>query len=212
MLLLIDNYDSFTHNLARYFRELGATVKVVRNDKLSCTEISRLAPQQLVFSPGPCTPNDAGITLEAIDKFAGKIPMLGVCLGHQAIGQVFGAKVEVAENIMHGKTSNVNHSGSALFDNVNNPFEATRYHSLILEKNSIPSEFSMTAWCNGKFGVEPMAIEHKEMPVMGVQFHPESLLTRSGHQILSNFLYLSNTWVMRWTLPNTASMRQNSSS
>ena len=189
MLLLIDNYDSFTHNLARYFVELGQQVEVVRNDKLSCAQIEDKAPEFLVLSPGPCTPNEAGISLEAVSRFAGKIPILGVCLGHQAIGQVFGAKVVRARNIKHGKTSQVFHQNSALFNNIPNPFIATRYHSLLLEENSIPKEFMISAWCEEEGQErEVMAIEHLSLPIMGVQFHPESLLTEFGRAILANFI------------------------
>lgn len=188
MLLLLDNYDSFTHNLARYFVELGQEVKVVRSDKISCQEITRLAPQRIVISPGPKTPDQAGVSLEVIERFSGQIPLLGVCLGHQAIGQVFGAKVVRAQNIKHGKTSQVMHSQSPLFNEVPNPFTATRYHSLLLAYDTIPPEFSVTAWCEEQDTLEIMAIEHTNMAVMGVQFHPESVLTEAGHQILSNFL------------------------
>lgn len=189
MLLLIDNYDSFTHNLARYFAELGQQVKVVRNDQLSLEDIASLAPDYLVFSPGPCTPDQAGITLSAIERFAGQIPILGVCLGYQAIGQVFGAHVIRAKQVMHGKTSQVYHCGSALFTDVSNPFIATRYHSLVLEQNSIPEEFIISAWTEQQGQREAiMAIEHKTLPLAGVQFHPESVLTDAGHQILDNFL------------------------
>jgi anthranilate synthase/aminodeoxychorismate synthase-like glutamine amidotransferase len=208
MLLLIDNYDSFTHNLARYFEELGQEVVVVRNDKIGCGEIRTLCPDYLVFSPGPCTPNSAGITLEAIKVFAGLIPILGVCLGHQAIGQVFGASVIKAKQIKHGKTSQIYHSHSALFKDVSMPFVATRYHSLVLDKVSIPDDFRITAWCNnnndGKNYVlsqdmieqkEVMAIEHNTQPIFGVQFHPESLLTQFGHLILSNFLKTKTSFI-----------------
>ncbi|MFQ3234727.1 MAG: para-aminobenzoate synthetase component 2 [Paraglaciecola sp.] len=188
MLLLIDNYDSFTHNLARYFISLGQEVKIVRNDKITCQQIAQLAPQFLVFSPGPCTPDDAGITLSAIKEFAGSIPMLGVCLGHQAIGQAFGAEVIRAANVKHGKTSNIKHSATKLFEQVPSPFVATRYHSLLLARDSIPSQFTISAWCEELGTNEVMAIEHKELPVFGVQFHPESLLSTSGKQILKNFL------------------------
>ncbi|WP_088331396.1 aminodeoxychorismate/anthranilate synthase component II [Lacimicrobium sp. SS2-24] len=189
MLLLIDNYDSFTHNLARYFRELGQEVSVVRNDQLTLHDIERLAPQYLVFSPGPCTPNEAGITLSAIEHFAGKIPILGVCLGYQAIGQVYGATVTRAERVMHGKTSMVHHLGSKLFSDVSDPFIATRYHSLILAEESIPVDFLITAWTESQGAREAvMAIEHRTLPLCGVQFHPESVLTNAGHQILCNFL------------------------
>ena len=187
MLLLIDNYDSFTHNLARYFVELGQRVNVVRNDQIDCHEIAKLKPDYLVISPGPCTPDQAGVSLQAIEHFSGKIPLLGVCLGHQAIGQVFGAKVVRASNIKHGKTSLIKHHNSPLFDKVPSPFVATRYHSLLLEQNSIPAEFSVSAWCE-ESGTEVMAIEHATLPLAGVQFHPESLLTEFGQQILANFL------------------------
>jgi para-aminobenzoate synthetase component 2 len=201
MLLLIDNYDSFTYNLARYFEELGQEVVVLRNDEINCAEIDSLSPNFLVFSPGPCTPNSSGITIEAIKVFAGVIPMLGVCLGHQAIGQVFGAKVINAKQILHGKTSKIYHSHSSLFKDVSMPFFATRYHSLVLDRLSIPEGFKITAWCcdndNGKNDAlsqggienrEVMAIEHNTLPIFGVQFHPESLLTEFGHRILNNFL------------------------
>ena len=201
MLLLIDNYDSFTYNLARYFEELGQEVVVLRNDEISCAEIEYLSPKFLVFSPGPRTPNSSGITLEAIQVFAGVIPILGVCLGHQAIGQVFGAKVIKAKQIKHGKTSQIYHSHSCLFKDVPIPFVATRYHSLVLDGLSIPEGFKITAWCNvnadgksdalrqdGTENREVMAIEHNTLPIFGVQFHPESLLTEFGHHILNNFL------------------------
>jgi anthranilate synthase/aminodeoxychorismate synthase-like glutamine amidotransferase len=201
MLLLIDNYDSFTHNLARYFEELGQEVLVRRNDKICCAEIATLSPDYLVFSPGPCTPNSAGITLEAIKAFSGLIPILGVCLGHQAIGQAFGGNVIKAQQIKHGKTSAIYHSDSGLFKDVPMPFIATRYHSLVLDRVSIPDDFSVTAWCSdaddGKNNVsslniiesrEVMAIEHNTLAIYGVQFHPESLLTEFGHHILNNFL------------------------
>jgi anthranilate synthase/aminodeoxychorismate synthase-like glutamine amidotransferase len=194
MLLLIDNYDSFTHNLARYFVELGQDVKVVRNNQIDCDAIARLKPDHLVISPGPCTPNEAGISLQVVERFAGKIPLLGVCLGHQAIGQVFGAKVIQARNIKHGKTSKIQHSGSALFTGIANPFTATRYHSLVLDYESIPAEFNVSAWCHDvDFQPEVMAIEHKSLALAGVQFHPESLLTEFGHELLGNFLKFSET-------------------
>jgi len=201
MLLLIDNYDSFTYNLARYFEELGQEVMVLRNDEISCAEIDSLSPEFLVFSPGPRTPNSSGVTLEAIRVFAGVIPILGVCLGHQAIGQVFGANVIKAKQIKHGKTSHIYHSHSSLFKDVPMPFVATRYHSLVLDGVSIPEGFKITAWCcdndDGKNDAlsqggienrEVMAIEHNTLPIFGVQFHPESLLTEFGHRILNNFL------------------------
>lgn len=190
MLLLIDNYDSFTYNLVHYFEQLGQQVLVKRNDEIDLKGIESLAPEYLVLSPGPCTPNEAGITLEAIKTYAGKIPMFGVCLGYQAIGQVFGAKVTNANTIMHGKTSNLFHNGSGLFAKVNSPFTATRYHSLVLSPASIPPEFEVTAWSGPQKIEEVMAIEHRDLPVCGVQFHPESILTESGLQILQNFLDL----------------------
>jgi para-aminobenzoate synthetase component II len=194
MLLLIDNYDSFTHNLARYFVELGQEVRVIRNDEIDCTGITKLNPDYLVISPGPCTPDEAGISLAAIEKFAGKIPLLGVCLGHQAIGQVFGCQVSRAQNIKHGKTSLVQHNGSALFKDIPSSFIATRYHSLILETHSIGTEFNVSAWCQEPDNsLEVMAIEHHALALVGVQFHPESLLTEFGHQMLANFLKLSDT-------------------
>lgn len=189
MLLLIDNYDSFTHNLARYFRELGQQVVVVRNDQIDIAGIERLAADYLVISPGPCTPNEAGISLQAIRHFAGKLPILGVCLGHQAIGQVFGAQVVRAQQVMHGKTSWVAHTNSSLFHNIDSPFIATRYHSLVLDWASIPAEFKVTAWVEESDGQRTaMAIEHQTLAVCGVQFHPESVLTEAGHCILKNFL------------------------
>ena len=201
MLLLIDNYDSFTHSLAHYFEELGQEVVVVRDDEIDCVRIRTLCPDYLVFSPGPCTPDSSGVTLEAIEVFAGLIPILGVCLGHQAIGQVFGAKIVKAQQIRHGKTSQIFHSHSTLFKNVPIPFAATRYHSLVVDNMSIPDDFKITAWCSNGVNVknndlcqnrsnktEVMAIEHKTLPIYGVQFHPESLLTEFGHLILNNFL------------------------
>ncbi len=189
MLLLIDNFDSFTHNLARYFTELGANVEVVRNNALTLDDISRLAPSQLVISPGPCTPNEAGISLSAIENFAGRIPILGVCLGHQAIGQVFGAKVVGAQEIKHGKVSALSHRNSGLFKDLPNPFNVTRYHSLVLDPTSLPSTINVDAWCETAQGTkEIMAISHASYPVWGVQYHPESLLTEHGHSVLEAFL------------------------
>ena len=188
MLLLIDNFDSFTHNLARYFTELGANVEVVRNNALTLDDISRLAPSQLVISPGPCTPNEAGISLSAIEYFAGKIPILGVCLGHQAIGQVFGAKVVGAQEIKHGKVSALSHRNSGLFKDLPNTFNVTRYHSLVLDPTSLPSTINVDAWCETVQGTkEIMAISHASYPVWGVQYHPESLLTEHGHSVLEAF-------------------------
>lgn len=190
-LLLIDNYDSFTHNLARYFRELGVDVQVVRNDHISCQQIEALSPDYIVLSPGPCTPNESGVSLNVIEHFAGNIPLLGVCLGHQAIGQVFGANIQVAKHIMHGKTSPIEHNHSPLFCGVPDPFTATRYHSLLVELDSLPDELIATAWCNQFGDTELMAMQHKTMAIFGVQFHPESLLTTNGHKILSNFLKIT---------------------
>ncbi|MET1219776.1 MAG: aminodeoxychorismate/anthranilate synthase component II [Glaciecola sp.] len=188
MLLLIDNYDSFTHNLARYFVELGQTVQVVRNDDITCADIASIAPEFLVFSPGPCTPNEAGVTLEAVRTFAGLIPMLGVCLGHQSIAQSFGATITRARSVLHGKTANVTHTTGQLFKGVNNPFVATRYHSLIISPETLSENFSVTAWCMHEDQIEIMAIEDPVQHIYGVQFHPESLLTEQGHDILRNFL------------------------
>ncbi|CAI1179946.1 aminodeoxychorismate synthase component II [Serratia grimesii] len=189
MLLLIDNYDSFTYNLYQYFCELGAEVLVKRNDELQLTDIERLAPQRLVVSPGPCTPNEAGISLDAIRHFAGKLPILGVCLGHQALGQVFGAKVVRAREVMHGKTSAIRHFDSGVFHGLNNPLTVTRYHSLVLEAATLPDCFEVTAWSE-RDGVrdEIMGIRHRQLALEGVQFHPESILSEQGHQLLGNFL------------------------
>ncbi|WP_455366583.1 anthranilate synthase component II [Kaarinaea lacus] len=190
MLLMIDNYDSFTYNLVQYFGELQADVQVYRNDKITIAEIEKLQPDHLVISPGPCTPNEAGISLEAIKHFAGKIPILGVCLGHQSIGQAFGGKIVHANAIMHGKTSMIYHTGKGVFNGVESPFEATRYHSLVIEKQSIPDCLEITAWTENDKGEldEIMGVRHKELEVEGVQFHPESILTQHGHTMLKNFL------------------------
>lgn len=189
MLLLIDNYDSFTYNLYQYFCELGAEVLVKRNDELQLADIERLAPRQLVISPGPCTPNEAGISLAAIRHFAGRLPILGVCLGHQALGQAFGANVVRARNVMHGKTSAIRHGGRGVFAGLNNPLTVTRYHSLVLEAATLPDCFEVTAWSESA-GVrdEIMGIRHRTLPLEGVQFHPESILSEQGHQLLGNFL------------------------
>lgn len=190
MLLMIDNYDSFTYNLVQYFGELGVEVQVFRNDKIGIADIEALNPAQLVISPGPCTPNEAGISMEAIRHFAGKIPILGVCLGHQSIGQVFGGRIVHAREIMHGKTSLVHHSDRGVFRGLANPLEATRYHSLVIEKQSLPDCFDVTAWTETDSGEldEIMGVRHKTLPVEGVQFHPESILTQQGHALLKNFL------------------------
>ena len=193
MLLLIDNFDSFTHNLARYFTELGQQVKVVRNDEISLEQIAALAPQYLVLSPGPCTPDEAGITLSAIDHFAGKIPMLGVCLGHQSIGQVFGGKVTRADKVRHGKTSALYHNNTGMFSDLPDGYTVTRYHSLVLEPETLPDSLSVEAWCINESGQrEIMAIAHRTLPLWGVQFHPESLLTEHGHAILQRFITLAD--------------------
>ncbi|WP_026186190.1 anthranilate synthase component II [Thioalkalivibrio thiocyanodenitrificans] len=190
MILMIDNYDSFTYNLVQYLGELGAEVDVRRNDALTVEEIAALAPERIMISPGPCTPNEAGVSLEAIRRFSGEIPLLGVCLGHQAIGQAFGGRVVHAREIMHGKTSLIHHTGQGVFRGLPDPFEATRYHSLVIEKDSLPDCLEITAWTETPDGAmdEIMGVRHKSLPVEGVQFHPESILTRHGHDLLRNFL------------------------
>ncbi|MGB0940823.1 MAG: aminodeoxychorismate/anthranilate synthase component II [Marinomonas sp.] len=190
MLLMIDNYDSFTYNLVQYFRELGAEVEVYRNDEITLEKIEALNPSHLVISPGPCTPNEAGVSLAAIEYFAGKIPILGICLGHQSIGQVFGGKVVRAKQVMHGKTSSVLHTDSSLFQSLPNPQLVTRYHSLVVEQDSLPACLEVTAWTEGCEGEldEIMGLKHKTLPIEGVQFHPESILTEAGHDLLANFL------------------------
>ncbi|MGL6261276.1 aminodeoxychorismate/anthranilate synthase component II [Vibrio sp. WXL103] len=190
MLLIIDNYDSFTFNLYQYFCELGAQVKVVRNDEISIAEIEALAPTHLVISPGPCTPNEAGISIEAIKHFSGKLPILGVCLGHQAIAQAFGGDVIRAKQVMHGKTSPITHTNQSVFAGLNNPLTVTRYHSLVVKAGSLPSCFDITAWTldeQGEFD-EIMGYQHKTLPLHAVQFHPESIKTEQGHELLANFL------------------------
>jgi len=185
MILMIDNYDSFTYNLVQYLGEFGEKIVVKRNDEITINEIEHLAPSYLVISPGPCTPNEAGISLKAISHFAGKIPILGVCLGHQAIGQVFGGEVVKAERLLHGKTSGIYHDGKTIFSNINNPFRAIRYHSLIVKKESLPDCLEVSAWTDKG---EIMGLRHKELPIEGVQFHPESIMTEAGKQLLHNFL------------------------
>ena len=185
MLLMIDNYDSFTYNLVQYLAEIGQEVKVVRNDKISIEEINKLNPQYIVISPGPCTPNEAGISLELVEAFKGKIPILGVCLGHQSIGQAFGGKIIHAQTIMHGKTSKIFHNNKGVFRGIKDPFIATRYHSLVIEKQTLPNCFDITAWTDDN---EIMGIKHKELAIEGVQFHPESILSEHGHDLLKNFL------------------------
>lgn len=190
MLLMIDNYDSFTYNLVQYLGELGADVHVIRNDQISISEIEQLGPSHLVISPGPCTPHEAGISVAAIKHFAGKTPILGVCLGHQSIGQAFGGKIVHAKNIMHGKTSMIHHEDLGVFRGLDDPFEATRYHSLVIDKDLIPDCLEVTAWSKNGNGEtdEIMGVRHREFQVEGVQFHPESILTQHGHALLKNFL------------------------
>ncbi|MGS2780309.1 aminodeoxychorismate/anthranilate synthase component II [Robertmurraya sp. GLU-23] len=185
MILMIDNYDSFTFNLVQYLGELGETLEVKRNDAISIQDIQELGPNFLMVSPGPCSPNEAGISLRAIEEFAGKIPIFGVCLGHQSIAQVFGGDVVQAERLMHGKTSLMYHDGKTIFEGLANPFPATRYHSLIVKRETLPECFEISAWT--KEG-EIMAIRHKDLPVEGVQFHPESIMTSAGKQLLQNFV------------------------
>ena len=189
MLLIIDNYDSFTYNLYQYFCELGAEVVVARNDEIDIAAIEVLAPTHLVISPGPCTPNEAGISLQAIEYFAGKLPILGVCLGHQSLAQVFGGDVVRARQVMHGKTSPIYHTDHGVFKGLNNPLTVTRYHSLVVKAATLPDCFEITAWTelNGEFD-EIMGIRHKSLDLEGVQFHPESILTEQGHALLANFL------------------------
>ncbi len=190
MLLMIDNYDSFTYNIVQYLGELNADVKVIRNDDISVPEIAALEPEKIVISPGPCTPNEAGVSLATIEEFAGKIPLLGICLGHQSIGQAFGGKVVRARQVMHGKTSPIHHNNEGVFSGLSNPFEATRYHSLVVDKDSLPECLEISAWTETEAGEvdEIMGLRHKVLPVEGVQFHPESILTAHGHDLLRNFL------------------------
>jgi len=189
MILMIDNYDSFTYNVVQYLGELGADVSVHRNDEISLDEIAALKPAGIVISPGPCTPNEAGISMDVIRRFAADIPILGICLGHQCIGQVFGGIVSRAHDVMHGKTSPIHHNGTGVFRQLPSPFQATRYHSLIVEWNELPDELEVTAWtaANGKPD-EIMGLRHRTLPLQGVQFHPESILTECGHDLLRNFL------------------------
>lgn len=190
MILMIDNYDSFTYNVVQYLGELKANVQVVRNDEITVDEIAGLAPEKIVISPGPCTPNEAGISVATIERFAGDIPILGICLGHQSIGQAFGGKVVRAREVMHGKTSPIYHNNTGVFRGLPNPFEATRYHSLVVERESLPDCLEVTAWTQTENGEvdEIMGFRHRELAVEGVQFHPESILTESGHDMLENFL------------------------
>lgn len=193
MLLMIDNYDSFTYNVVQYLGELGADVQVYRNDAITIDEIGALNPAQIVISPGPCTPNEAGISTSVISHFAGKIPVLGICLGHQSIGQVFGGDIVRARKVMHGKLSPIHHSGTGVFSGLNNPFIATRYHSLVIDGESLPDCLEITAWTVDEAGErdEIMGVRHRELAVEGVQFHPESILSEHGHQLLQNFLQAS---------------------
>jgi anthranilate synthase component 2 len=190
MVLMIDNYDSFTYNLVQYLGELGAQVRVVRNDELGVAEAVALNPERVVISPGPCTPNEAGISVPLIQALAGKVPILGVCLGHQSIGQAFGGRIVKARAVMHGKTSPVYHAGQGVFVGLPEPFQATRYHSLVIEWASLPRDLEVTAWTRTEDGArdEIMGVRHRNLPVQGVQFHPESILTEHGHTLLRNFL------------------------
>jgi anthranilate synthase component 2 len=190
MLLMIDNYDSFTYNLVQYFGELGAEIRVFRNDEISVEQIAALAPSHIVISPGPCTPAEAGISVAAIKYFGDKIPLLGVCLGHQGIGEAFGGKVVRAKRVMHGKVSSIRHRGEGVFAGLPDPFNATRYHSLVIEQESLPDCLEVTAWTENPDGSieEIMGVRHKTLAIEGVQFHPESILTEHGHQLLQNFL------------------------
>jgi len=187
MLLMIDNYDSFTYNLVQYLGELGEDVRVFRNDEITLEEIGRLGPEKIVISPGPCTPSEAGVSVPLIRDFAGRMPILGVCLGHQSIGQAFGGRIVHAKTLMHGKTSLIRHEGKGVFRGLPNPFTATRYHSLVIERESLPDCLEVTAWTDDG---EIMGVRHKSLPVEGVQFHPESILTEHGHDLLANFLKL----------------------
>lgn len=189
MLVLIDNYDSFSHNLARYLRELGQVVQVIRNDAVTIEQLAQMSPQGLVISPGPCTPDEAGISLAAIHYFYQRIPVLGVCLGHQALAQTFGASVVRAGRVMHGKTSMIEHQQRGIFSGVESPLCVTRYHSLIVAPESVPDCFNVDAWCEDEQGqLEIMAMSHQQLPLFGLQFHPESVMTTHGHQLLDNFI------------------------
>ena len=190
MLLMIDNYDSFTYNVVQYLAELQADVQVYRNDEITVGEIEQLAPEKIVISPGPCTPNEAGISIACIEAFAGKIPILGICLGHQSIGQAFGGNIIRAKRVMHGKTSMIHHDNTGVFKGLSNPFEATRYHSLVIEQQSLPDCLEINAWTQAEDGSldEIMGVRHCSLAVEGVQFHPESILTEHGHDMLNNFI------------------------
>ncbi|MDG1852431.1 MAG: aminodeoxychorismate/anthranilate synthase component II [Gammaproteobacteria bacterium] len=190
MLLMIDNYDSFTYNLVQYFGELGTDIRVFRNDEISLEEIEAMAPEKIIISPGPCTPHEAGISVPVIKHFAGSVPILGVCLGHQSIGEAFGGKIIRAKRVMHGKISAIHHEGKGVFKDIENPFNATRYHSLVIEYESLPDCLELTSWTENEDGSleEIMGVRHKTLAVEGVQFHPESILSEHGHQMLKNFL------------------------
>ena len=189
MILMIDNYDSFTFNVVQYLLELGAEVAVRRNDEITIADIEAMAPQKIVISPGPCTPNEAGVSLDTVAYFAGKIPLLGICLGHQSIGQSFGSDIVRAKAVMHGKTSMIHHNGTGVFAELANPFEATRYHSLVVAPETMPDCLEVTAWTEENAEMDAiMGLRHRELDVEGVQFHPESILTEHGHQLLNNFL------------------------
>ena len=190
MLLMIDNYDSFTYNLVQYLGELGVDVQVHRNDQITLDQIKEMKPDHLMISPGPCTPDEAGISVDAIKTFAGRIPILGVCLGHQSIGQAFGGRIVHAGSVMHGKTSMIHHQDVGVFKGLEKPFEATRYHSLVIEKESLPECLEITAWTQNEEGAldEIMGVRHKDLDIQGVQFHPESILTQHGHDLLQNFV------------------------
>ncbi|KZZ76939.1 anthranilate synthase component 2, partial [Oleiphilus sp. HI0133] len=190
MLLMIDNYDSFTYNVVQYLGELGADVHVHRNDEITIEQIREMNPEKIVISPGPCTPNEAGVSLQVLEQFRGKLPILGICLGHQSIGQAFGGDIVRASRVMHGKTSPVYHNDTGVFKGLPNPLTATRYHSLVIDKNTLPDCLEITAWTNNDDGSieEIMGVRHKEFDIEGVQFHPESILTECGHELLDNFL------------------------
>jgi len=190
MILMIDNYDSFTYNIVQYLAELKADVKVYRNDEISIADIKQMAPEKIVISPGPCTPNEAGISVAVVEAFAGKIPILGICLGHQSIGQALGGKVVRARQVMHGKTSMIYHDNTGVFKGLSNPFEATRYHSLVIDRDQMPDSLVINAWTQYEDGSrdEIMGVRHRDLAIEGVQFHPESILTQHGHQLLNNFL------------------------
>jgi len=194
MLLMIDNYDSFTYNVVQYLSELGADIVVHRNDEITLAEIEQLAPESIVISPGPCTPNEAGISMDTIRRFGGRIPILGICLGHQCIGAVFGGEVVRARQVMHGKTSMIHHANSGVFDGLPLPFEATRYHSLIVKRETLPACLEVTAWTRNEDGSidEIMGLRHRTLAIEGVQFHPESILTECGHDLLRKFLQRSS--------------------